>query len=46
MLFDDLGLEYSGRAEHVLSFGYISQNYFILDLWLQLQRLQGGKSAV
>lgn len=45
MLFDDLGFEYSGRAERLLSFGYISQNYFILDLCLN-KRLQGGKSAV
>lgn len=45
MYFYDLGLAYSGRAECVLSFGYISQNYFFLDLLLNT-RLQGGKAAV
>lgn len=45
MCFYDLGLAYSGRAECVLSFGYISQNNFFLDLLLNTH-LQGGKAAV
>lgn len=43
-VFHDLGLAYSGRAERVLGFGYITQNYSILDLLNK--HLQGGKDAV
>lgn len=43
-VFHDLGLAYSGRAERVPGFGYITQNYSILDLLNK--HLQGGKDAV